>query len=203
MELDPERFGLGPLLDDLRAVFQPLTTEKGLTFTAGPPAEGVPAELFTDRQRLRQILHNLLSNAVKFTEEGQVELRITAEPPPGAAGPVLAFSVADTGSGITEQNLYAIFGAFQQADGTTSRRYGGTGLGLTICRELAAQLGGAISVQSVVGQGSTFTLHLPVSHPAGQQAVAGGPGGDAVAAGPAPLAGALAARAAAAFLPAE
>ena len=143
MELHPERFGLRALVDDLRAVFQPLTTEKGLTFAAGPPAGGVPAELFTDRQRLRQILHNLLSNAVKFTEEGQVELRITADrPPDGATGPVLAFSVIDTGIGISDQNLDAIFGAFQQADGTTSRRYGGTGLGLAICRELAAQLGG-------------------------------------------------------------
>ncbi len=86
MELHPERFGLRPLLDDLRAVFQPLTSEKGLTFAAGLPADGVPAELFTDRQRLRQILHNLLSNAVKFTEEGLVELRITAEPPPERRG---------------------------------------------------------------------------------------------------------------------
>ena len=198
MELHPERFGLRPLLDDLRAVFQPLTTEKGLTFAAGPPADGVSPELFTDRQRLRQILHNLLSNAVKFTEEGLVELRITADPPPnGASAPVLAFSVTDTGIGISDQNLDAIFGAFQQADGTTSRRYGGTGLGLTICRELAAQLGGDISVRSVVGQGSTFTLHVPVSYPPEQDAVADGHGGDAVTAGPAPRVDAAAARAAA------
>jgi signal transduction histidine kinase len=204
MELHPERFGLRPLLDDLRAVFQPLTTEKGLTFSAGPPADGVPAELFTDRQRLRQILHNLLSNAVKFTEEGLVELRITTGPPPdGAAGPVLAFSVTDTGIGITDQNLDAIFGAFQQADGTTSRRYGGTGLGLTICRELAAQLGGDISVQSMVGQGSTFTLHLPVRYPAGQEAVADGPGRDGVAADAAARAGVAAAAAGAGPIPVE
>jgi signal transduction histidine kinase/HAMP domain-containing protein len=203
MELHPERFGLRPLLDDLRAVFQPLTTEKGLTFAAGPPDGGVPAELFTDRQRLRQILHNLLSNAVKFTEEGLVELRITADPPPdGATGPVLAFSVIDTGIGISDQNTDAIFGAFQQADGTTSRRYGGTGLGLTICRELAAQLGGTISVQSMVGQGSTFTLHLPLSYPAGLEAAGDGPGRDAVTAGPPPRAGVLAARAAAGPVPA-
>src|SRR6516165_1265749 len=201
MELHPERFGLRPLLDDLRAVFQPLTSEKGLTFAAGPPADGVPAELFTDRQRLRQILHNLLSNAVKFTEVGLVELRITAEPPVnGTPGPVLAFSVTDTGIGISDQNLDAIFGAFQQADGTTSRRYGGTGLGLTICRELAAQLGGNISVQSTVGRGSTFTLHLPVSHPAEQEAAGDSANGDAAAAGSAAL---VAARAAGGFLEAE
>jgi signal transduction histidine kinase/HAMP domain-containing protein len=178
MELRPERFGLRSLVDDLRAVFQPLTSEKGLTFVAGPPADGVPGELFTDRQRLRQILHNLLSNAVKFTEQGQVELRITADPAPAnGAGRGLAFAVTDTGIGISDQNLDAIFGAFQQADGTTSRRYGGTGLGLTICRELAAQLGGRISVQSAVGQGSTFTLYLPVGYPH-QDATPDAPGED-------------------------
>src|SRR6266568_2585360 len=178
MELHPERFGLRALLDDLRAVFQPLTTEKGLTFIAGPPAGGVPEELYTDRQRLRQILHNLLSNAVKFTEQGRVELRINAEPSAnGQAGQVLAFTVTDTGIGISEQNTDAIFAAFQQADGTTSRRHGGTGLGLTICRELAAQLGGRITVQSTVGEGSTFTLHLPVGHLAWREAVAAPPDG--------------------------
>jgi signal transduction histidine kinase/HAMP domain-containing protein len=171
MELHPEHFGLRALVDDLRAVFQPLTSEKGLTFVAEAPGGAVPAELFTDRQRLRQILHNLLSNAVKFTEQGRVELRITADPPSaGGAAQALTLSVTDTGIGISDQNLDAIFGAFQQADGTTSRRYGGTGLGLTICRELAAQLGGRISVESVAGEGSTFTLHLPVSYPAAQEA---------------------------------
>jgi signal transduction histidine kinase/HAMP domain-containing protein/ActR/RegA family two-component response regulator len=174
MDLHPERFGLRALVDDLRAVFQPLTSDKGLAFVAGPPAGGVPAELFTDRQRLRQILHNLLSNAVKFTEQGSVELRIAmAQSPGGTDGQVLAFAVTDTGIGISEQNTDAIFGAFQQADGTTSRRYGGTGLGLTICRELAAQLGGQVTVRSTVGEGSTFTLYLPVSYPAGQEAVPG------------------------------
>jgi signal transduction histidine kinase/HAMP domain-containing protein len=182
MELRPERFGVRSLVDDLRAVFQPMTSDKGLTFVAGPPDDGVPGELFTDRQRLRQILHNLLSNAVKFTEQGRVELRITADPAPAnGAGPGLAFAVTDTGIGIGDQNLDAIFGAFQQADGTTSRRYGGTGLGLTICRELAAQLGGRISVQSAVGQGSTFTLYLPVSYPeqdAPEDGATGAPGED-------------------------
>src|SRR5579859_5475845 len=170
MELHPEWFELRALVDDLRAVFQPLTSEKGLTFVAGAPDGAVPVELYTDRQRLRQILHNLLSNAVKFTEQGRVELRITADPPSaGNAAQALALAVTDTGIGIGDQNLDAIFGAFQQADGTTSRRYGGTGLGLTICRELAAQLGGRISVASVVGEGSTFTLHLPTRYAAPQE----------------------------------
>jgi signal transduction histidine kinase/HAMP domain-containing protein len=184
MELHPERFGLRALVDDLRAVFQPLTSEKGLTFIATTPAGDSPAELYTDRQRLRQILHNLLSNAVKFTEQGRVELRITAEPTATLqAAERLAFAVTDTGIGISDQNLDAIFGAFQQADGTTSRRYAGTGLGLTICRELAAQLGGRITVQSAVGEGSTFTLHLPATHPAEQEAALDGPGGADVPAG--------------------
>jgi len=166
IELHPERFALRAVLDDLQAVFRPLTTEKGLEFAAEPPSAGVPAELFTDRQRLRQILHNLMSNAVKFTDHGRVEVRITAAGPPAAgAGPVLKFSVTDTGVGISEQNLEVIFGAFQQGDGTTSRRYGGTGLGLAICRELAAQLGGRITAESVPGEGSTFTLYLPAALP--------------------------------------
>jgi signal transduction histidine kinase/ActR/RegA family two-component response regulator len=166
IELHPERFALRAVLDDLQAVFRPLTTEKGLEFAAEPPPVGVPAELFTDRQRLRQILHNLMSNAVKFTDRGRVEFRITAAGPPApGAGPALKFSVTDTGVGISEQNLEVIFGAFQQGDGTTSRRYGGTGLGLAICRELAAQLGGRITAESVPGEGSTFTLYLPAALP--------------------------------------
>jgi CheY-like chemotaxis protein len=166
MDLHPEEFALGALVGDLQAVFQPLTAEKGLDFVVHPPAPDVPAELLTDRQRLRQILHNLLSNAVKFTAHGHVELRIAAAgPQDDGTVPFLAFSVTDTGIGISEQNLEVIFGAFQQGDGTTSRRYGGTGLGLAICRELAAQLGGRITARSVPGEGSTFTLYLPASHP--------------------------------------
>jgi signal transduction histidine kinase/HAMP domain-containing protein/ActR/RegA family two-component response regulator len=163
LEIHPERFALEALVDDLRAVFGPLTTDKGLDFAIniGP---GAPAELVTDNQRLRQILHNLLSNAVKFTDTGGVELRIgPAEAHAGDPAPGLAFSVSDTGIGISADNLETIFGAFQQGDGTTSRRYGGTGLGLAICRELAAQLGGLITARSAPGKGSTFTLRLPLT----------------------------------------
>ncbi|HTS96487.1 MAG TPA: HAMP domain-containing protein, partial [Streptosporangiaceae bacterium] len=191
MELHPERFALGALVDDLLAVFRPLTTEKGLEFVAEPVAADVPAELFTDRQRLRQILHNLLSNAVKFTERGRVEVRIATASPPGTAEPVLAFSVTDTGVGISEQNLEVIFGAFQQGDGTTSRRYGGTGLGLAICRELAAQLDGQITAESVPGEGSTFTLSLPVTWPAAGEEAAP-PAESAASPGRAPVPGSLA-----------
>jgi len=168
MEIHTERFSLAGLMEDLRGVFGPLTAEKQLRFTIAQ-ASGVPVELETDNQRLRQILNNLLSNAVKFTEHGQVELRIDTMlgsprgPQRPGSTPYVVFSVTDTGIGISRDNFTSIFSAFQQGDGTTSRRYGGTGLGLAICREVAAQLGGEVTVQSELGQGSTFSLYLPLA----------------------------------------
>ncbi|CAM5659646.1 histidine kinase [Streptomyces spiroverticillatus] len=168
MDVNPEPVGLRKLLDYVEATFRPMTAQKGLDFRISV-APGAPAELVTDDSRLRQVLRNLLSNAVKFTEAGAVELRI--DPAIGADlpqlvrphGPAVAFRVMDTGIGIAEQQLEAIFGAFQQADGTTSRKYGGTGLGLSISREMAHLLGGAIQVTSTPGEGSTFTLYIPVA----------------------------------------
>ncbi|MEU8413185.1 HAMP domain-containing protein [Amycolatopsis japonica] len=168
MDIHHEPFPLRQLLDYVGTTFRPLTAEKGLDFqvTVEP---NVPELLFTDEQRLRQVLRNLLSNAVKFTEDGSVELRVklvdTIVSPSGVAPPesLVAFSVTDTGIGIAEENLDSIFGAFQQADGTTSRKYGGTGLGLSISREVAYLLGGEIRADSVLGTGSTFTLYLPVA----------------------------------------
>src|SRR5215467_3691681 len=164
MDINPERFALAGLIEDLRGVFGPLTEEKRLRFTI-TSAPGVPADLETDKQRLRQILYNLLSNAVKFTDQGSVELHIDTEEARqqgSGAGSWVVFSVTDTGIGISRDNLATIFSAFQQGDGTTSRRYGGTGLGLAICREVAARLGGEVSVRSELGQGSTFSIHLPM-----------------------------------------
>src|ERR1700678_4432121 len=162
MEIHPESFALTGLVEDLRAVFRPLTGEKQLRFDI-TTAAGVPVELITDKQRLRQILYNLLSNAVKFTDRGDVTLHIAAPLPRPGAAPTVIFSVTDTGIGIGSENLTSIFSAFQQADGTTSRRYGGTGLGLAICREVAAQLGGDVTVHSELGVGSSFSLELPVT----------------------------------------
>ncbi|KOU08759.1 histidine kinase [Streptomyces sp. NRRL F-5755] len=168
MDINPERVALRQLLDYVEATFRPMTTQKSLDFTISA-APGVPVDLLTDDARLRQILRNLLSNAVKFTEEGSVELRIEpaadSELPDTVrrGGPVVAFRVKDTGIGIPEQQLAVIFGAFQQADGTTSRKYGGTGLGLSISREIAHLLGGAVTAQSTPGLGSAFTLYLPVA----------------------------------------
>jgi CheY-like chemotaxis protein len=129
----------------------------------------LPTDLITDPQRLQQILRNLMSNAVKFTHEGSVTLSIApvasgsvfGVPSLDTARSVIAFNVRDTGIGIPPEKLAIIFEAFQQADGTTSRKYGGTGLGLSISRELAKLLGGSISATSVPGAGSTFTLYLP------------------------------------------
>ncbi|GAA1523006.1 HAMP domain-containing protein [Streptomyces albidochromogenes] len=168
MDISPERVSLRRLLDYVEATFRPMTAQKGLDFRISV-APGVPTDLITDDSRLRQVLRNLLSNAVKFTEEGAVELRIApaaeSDVPTQVRefGPALSFRVLDTGIGIAEPQLEAIFGAFQQADGTTSRKYGGTGLGLSISREIAHLLGGAIQATSVLGEGSTFTLHLPVA----------------------------------------
>ncbi len=177
MDIHAERFPLSALLEDIQATFQPLTVEKGLDF-AVETDPGAPPELFTDRQRLRQVLGNLVSNAVKFTERGHVLLRVALDPsrrtPDGDE--ILSFSVADTGIGIAPENLSTIFGAFQQGDGTLSRRYGGTGLGLSIAREVGALLGGEIAAESELTQGSTFTLYLPCELP-------GATGGDAPWAG--------------------
>ncbi|NBM20418.1 HAMP domain-containing protein [Streptomyces sp. GC420] len=178
MDINPERVPLRRLLDYVEATFRPLTTQKSLDFKISTAA-GVPVDLLTDDSRLRQVLRNLLSNAVKFTDRGGIELRIEpaadSELPDAVhrGGAAVAFRVKDTGVGIPAQQLEAIFGAFQQADGTTSRKYGGTGLGLSISREIAYLLGGAITAESTPGEGSTFTLYLPVARPGFEQPGAG------------------------------
>jgi signal transduction histidine kinase len=139
----------------MHRTFQPLAEQKklALTFTVD---RAVPASFPTDPLRLQQILRNLLANAIKFTEHGEVSLRVSM-----AEEGRLAFSVRDTGVGIPAEQHETIFEAFRQADGSTHRKYGGSGLGLTISRELARRLGGTLSLVSELGKGSTFTLVLP------------------------------------------
>ncbi|MGY5123491.1 ATP-binding protein, partial [Streptomyces nigrescens] len=170
MDVHPKTLPLIKLLDYVRATFRPLTVDRGLTFdvTVG---ENVPKELFSDEQRLQQILRNLLSNAVKFTSTGGVELIVQRVPGTDfeeeslrTADDVIALSVKDTGIGISPEKLDGIFEAFQQSDGTTNRKYGGTGLGLSISRDMAALLGGRIIAESEPGVGSTFTLYVPARY---------------------------------------
>jgi signal transduction histidine kinase/ActR/RegA family two-component response regulator len=158
------------------AAFAPQAEEKGLELQVDL-APDLPATITTDPQRLQQILRNLLSNAVKFTASGgNVRLRIEPAAPTAVHGietldtaqTVIAFVVSDTGIGISAEKLEMIFEAFQQADGTTSRKYGGTKLGLSISKELTRMLGGAIRVSSQPGVGSEFTLLLPDELPAEQ-----------------------------------
>ena len=168
MDVEPVEVSFEDLRVYVDQAFAPQAEEKGLrlTITLDPQ---LPPALVTDAQRLQQILRNLVSNAVKFTDAGTVELAIGVAPEGATFGVpsldgarrVTAFSVHDTGIGISDDKLALIFEAFQQADGTTSRKYGGTGLGLSISRELARLLGGTISVASSGGEGSTFVLYLP------------------------------------------
>jgi signal transduction histidine kinase/DNA-binding response OmpR family regulator/HAMP domain-containing protein len=159
---------LSELCDYVEQSFRPVADQRRLSFEI-LIADGTPRSLHTDVKRLQQVLRNLLSNAFKFTERGGVKLECKVATSGWRsdlatlheADRVIAFSVTDSGIGIPEDKQKIVFEAFQQADGTTSRKYGGTGLGLSISREIARLLGGEIRVQSAPGLGSTFTLYLP------------------------------------------
>ncbi|USX14716.1 response regulator [Oxalobacteraceae bacterium OTU3CAMAD1] len=156
LELVPEQLSLRHVVEGMAMVFEPLAQQKKLAFHV-QVADDLATHMVTDRQRLEQILKNLLSNALKFTSSGQITLAVHA-----AGDGAVGFSVQDTGIGIRQEDQQGIFNAFQQADGTTSRKYGGTGLGLSISRDLAHLLGGAISLVSEPGKGSCFTLTMPL-----------------------------------------
>ncbi|WP_207428393.1 HAMP domain-containing protein [Pedobacter sp. SYSU D00535] len=159
----------------VETTFKPISETKNLNFEIDIQ-EDLPEIMETDIQRLNQILKNLLSNAFKFTEKGSVKLRIQ-RPDAAVRNPltgvdhVIAFSIEDTGIGISKKTQGIIFEAFQQAEGSTSRKYGGTGLGLSISKGFAELLGGTITVESELGRGSVFTLFLPLKYKEGTKAI--------------------------------
>jgi signal transduction histidine kinase len=162
----PAPFELSLSIERLVASVRPLADKKGLTLKVAVSPE--LAWIETDRRRVEQILLNLLNNAVKFTDRGEVTL--TAAPASlersidGTLTPAVRIAVADTGIGMKERDMAELFQPFRQLDMGLERQHEGTGLGLAICRRLATLLGGTISVHSVLGQGSTFTLTLPLLH---------------------------------------
>ncbi|MFV9507103.1 MAG: sensor histidine kinase [Oscillochloridaceae bacterium umkhey_bin13] len=173
MELYYETFALTPLLADVEAAVTSLVQRNRNRLLV--KYEGQPRDLHSDQTKLRQILINLLGNAAKFTESGEVRLRVFGEglpTTPEASGvivvgapPTVVFEVSDTGIGMTREQLLRLFEPFVQADETTTRRYGGTGLGLAITRRYCQMLGGAIEARSIPGEGSTFTVRLPLDPP--------------------------------------
>ncbi|MDB4929388.1 MAG: sensor hybrid histidine kinase [Myxococcaceae bacterium] len=168
MAVDVDEVGLRGVQEFVERTFRQGARDKGLEF-AVDLAPRLPSTVYTDPRRLQQVLKNLLANAFKFTEKGSVMLRVDVVKSGWSpeveslsrAEMVVAFAVVDTGIGIAPAKQKIIFEAFQQADGTTSRKYGGTGLGLSISREIARLLGGEIRVVSAPGEGSTFTFFLP------------------------------------------
>jgi signal transduction histidine kinase len=158
MQIYPETFSLASLLDDVAQTVQPLMAGKQnvLEKFYDPKSLGT---MHNDALKTRQILLNLLSNAGKFTQTGTICLGVTREATD--KGEWVSFSIADTGIGMNQDQLGRIFEPFIQADGSTTRQYGGTGLGLTITRKFAEMMGGSITVNSEPGQGSTFTVRLP------------------------------------------
>jgi HAMP domain-containing protein/signal transduction histidine kinase/CheY-like chemotaxis protein len=172
--LDVGETSFGSLREDMDRTFSQIAQNKKLAFSI-EVEDSLPRSIYTDDKRLQQIIKNLLSNAFKFTEEGHVRLKIGKPVSGWTAGhfgagmDVVAFTVEDSGIGIAREKQRLIFEAFQQADGTTSRKYGGTGLGLSISREITRLLGGELTVTSNPGTGSSFTLYLPLSFAPVQQ----------------------------------
>jgi signal transduction histidine kinase len=154
MDVVPEAFSVADLVHEVQALAAPLIERNGNTFVV--EANEILDEMYSDRTRIKQSLLNLLSNAAKFTEKGTITLRTQTNPDQ------IAFTVSDTGIGMTAEQQPKLFQAFTQADITTARKYGGTGLGLALTRQFCQMMGGDVTVQSEPGKGSTFTITLPL-----------------------------------------
>ena len=174
LELERTGFSLNDLLEKVTEMVAVRAHEKGLALVC-EIAPKVPTDLVGDPTRLRQVLLNLLGNAIKFTESGEVALRVTPDADSSVPG-ALRFTVSDTGIGIPGEKLGAVFERFTQADSSTTRRYGGSGLGLTISKRLVELMGGRIWVESEVGKGSVFSFAVPLEIWARRQAADGRPG---------------------------
>ncbi|WP_276370446.1 response regulator [Chryseolinea sp. H1M3-3] len=159
MKLEYQSVSIADIVRDMQALFKPLADEKRIEFRTTIET-GVPETIDTDKLRLEQILRNLISNAIKFTSKGYVSMTIEPHQKNNA---LLKFIVKDTGIGIPKEKHALVFEAFQQADGSTRRKFGGTGLGLSISRELVKLLGGSITLRSDVGDGSEFTVAIPLA----------------------------------------
>lgn len=166
MKVEMDSAFINDIKENMRRIFEPMALKKQIDFQITMD-EHLPDTIFTDSHRLQQILKNLLSNAIKFTSKGSVSLHVSGRKhrnpflEKSEQNKMIAFAVKDTGIGIAPDKKETIFEAFQQADGSTSRKYGGTGLGLAISKELAFLIGGYIECESVEGEGSTFTLYVP------------------------------------------
>ena len=156
MDLFLETFEIGRLVRDVEGIVQPLVEKNGNALVVSCPDD--IGEMQADLTKVRQALFNLLSNAAKFTDHGTISLTVARE-----SDDWLTFAVADTGIGMTEEQLGRLFEAFSQAEASTRGTYGGTGLGLAISRHFCRLMGGDLTVTSVYGQGSTFTVRLPTA----------------------------------------
>lgn len=159
MEVHPSDVSLKELAGVIERNFRAVANERNLGFEI-VLADNLPDFTYTDNAKLQQVLKNLLANAFKFTEHGEVKLKISSSDGAVLNTPIITFTVEDTGIGISQENQEAIFSAFQQEDGTISRKYGGTGLGLSISKEITGLLGGTITLESTAGKGSIFTLSI-------------------------------------------
>lgn len=154
MDLNPETFAVPPMVESVATTVEPLIAKNGNRLVVR--IDGEVGELYADATRVRQILLNLLSNAAKFTDQGTITLSV------GLIDGDMCFAVKDTGIGMNEEQLGRLFQAFSQAEVTTAAKYGGTGLGLAISKRFCEMMGGSVSVESAPGEGTTFTVRLPV-----------------------------------------